>query len=141
MVLRVLRSTNQAMKFSRIVRIIALLLIPTLTCNTLTLAQPKPMSAAAVKAKLDARGVGKGVRITLLDKTEFKGSIISVGDTSCSLSIKGKDQPTTVAYSDVTGVHNDKMSAGKKVGLGVGIAVGALVVVAVVIVLGGHVWL
>jgi hypothetical protein len=126
------------MTLSRLVRFTALLLIPALLSNNLAFGSKRPIDAASVKAKLEARGVGQGVRVTLADDTEAKGLIVSLGDQSFSLKGKGDDQPREISYTQVKGIHNAKLSTGAKVGIGVAVAGVAIVIVALV--LRSHIW-
>jgi hypothetical protein len=136
------------MKLSRITQYTALLLIPALLHSSFAYAASKPVDAAAIKEKIATRGVGHGVRVTLTGKTEARGIIVSIGDQSFALKVKGADQPQSILYAQVTGVHEDgsskkakvadaregEFSTGAKVGIAVGI--GAMVLVVVVIVVG-----
>jgi hypothetical protein len=122
------------MTLSRLVRFTAMLLIPALLSNNLAFAAKNPVDPAAMKAKLQARGVGHGVRITLADNTEAKGLIVSLGDQSFAVKPKNAAQPQEIQYAQVTGVHNDKMGTGTKVVIVVviaGVAVGIIAAVAV----------
>lgn len=117
------------MTFTQIARFAATILIPAMLSNSLGVAQPtKTMKPAAVKAKLEDRGLGRGVRITLVDKTELKGLIVSIGGDSCEIKAKGQGTPQTVAYAQITGIHRDKMSTGAKVGIAAGVVVVAFAV-------------
>jgi hypothetical protein len=120
------------MTLSRLVRLTATLLIPALLTNSLAFAAKKPVDPAAIKAKVTAHGVGQGVRVTLADNTEAKGLIVSIGDQSFALKPKGAGQPREIQYAQVTGVHNQKMSTGTKVIIGVAI-LGAVVGIAAAI--------
>jgi len=80
------------MSLSRLVRLTAMLLVPALLSNGLAFAANKPVEPAAMKAKLQARGVGNGVRITLSDDSEAKGLIVSLGDQSFAVKPKGAAQ-------------------------------------------------
>jgi ABC-type phosphate transport system permease subunit len=102
------------MTLSRLARSTAMLLIPALLSNSLAFAA-KPIDPAAMKAKVQARGVGQGVRVTLADKTETKGLIVSIADQSFALKVKGADQPQEIQFAQITGVHNDKMGTGTKI--------------------------
>ena len=122
------------MTLSRLVRFTALLLIPAMLGNSLAFAVKKPVDPTAIKTKVEARGVGQGVRVTLSDKTEVKGLIVSIGEQSFAVKAKGSQQPEDIQFSQVTGVHNDKMSTGHKivivvaiVGVGIGITAAVLV--------------
>ena len=123
------------MTLSRMVRFAALLLIPLLAINSMAVAAPKPMDAGAMKTKIQSRGVGQGVRVTLADHTDAKGLIVSISDRSFVLKPKGADPVREIAYDQITGVHRDKLSTGQKVTIGVvifGAAVGITAAVLVV---------
>jgi hypothetical protein len=122
------------MTFSRLVRLTAVLLISILWLNTLVDAAAKPVDSAVMKARVQARGVGQGVRVTLADKTETKGVIVSIGEQAFSVSPKGSTHPQEIQYTQVTGVHNDKMGTGTKVIIVVAIAGAAIGITAAVLV-------
>ena len=90
------------MTLSRLVRFTALLLIPALLSNNLAFGSKRPIDAASVKIKLEARGVGQGVRVTFADNVEAKGLIVSLGEQSFSLKGKDDDQPREISYTQVT---------------------------------------
>ncbi|MGO9340612.1 MAG: hypothetical protein ACLPY1_24325 [Terracidiphilus sp.] len=122
------------MKLSRLVRFTAMLLISVLWLNTLVAAAAKPADPAAMKAKVQLRGIGQGVRVTLADKTETKGVIVSIGEQAFAVKPKGAAQPQEIQFAQVTGVHNDRMGTGTKViivvavaGAAIGITVAVLV--------------
>lgn len=117
----------------RLVRFTAMLLMAVLMHYNLAFAANKRADPAAVKVKVRQRGVGRGVRVTLTDNTDAKGLIVSMGEESFMLKPKDADQPREIEYAQVTGVHNDRMTAGQKVGIGVAIAGTAIVITAVVI--------
>ena len=120
------------MRFTRFVRLTAILLITAMLSNHLAFAAKKPIDAAAVRAKLDARGVGQGVSVTLSDNTEAKGLIVSIGDRSFLVKPKGAAQPQEIQYAQITGVHKDKMGTGTKVAIVVVIAGAAIGIIAAV---------
>ena len=101
--------------------------------HNLAFGSKRPIDDAGVKAKLDARGVGHGVRVTFADNTEAKGLIVSLGDQGFSLQGKGDERPREISYTQVTGVHNSKLSTGAKVGIGVAVAGVAILIVALVL--------
>jgi hypothetical protein len=121
------------MTLSRLARFTAMLLIPALLSNSLAFAA-KPVDPAAMKAKVQARGVGQGVRVTLADKTETKGLILSIADQSFTLKVKGADQPQEIQFAQVTGVHSDKMGTGTKVIIVVAVVGVAIAITAAVFV-------
>jgi len=121
------------MKFSSVVRFAAILLIPALLSNNEAFAAKKPVDPVVVKAKVQGRGVGQGIRVTLTDKTDVKGLIVSIGEQSFVVKSKDAEKPVDVEYAQVTTIHNKKMSTGQKVGIGVAIAGTAVIVTAAVI--------
>ena len=122
------------MKFSRMIRVTALLLIPAVLSSSFAFAAKKPVDPAAMKAKIEMRGVGNGVKVTFADNTEVKGLIISIGDQSFSVKTRHADQPQEIQYAQLTGVYKDKASMGEKVGIVVAVAGVAIVITALVFV-------
>ncbi len=122
------------MTFSRLFRFAAMLLVPALLSNSLAFAAKKPADPAVMKAKIQTRGVGQGVRVTLADKTEAKGLIVAIGDQSFTLK-PGKESPDLrqIEFAQVTGVHNDHMTRGQKIGIGFGVFAAGVVITAVVL--------
>jgi hypothetical protein len=115
-------------------RLTAMLLIPALLSSSFAFAANKPVDPAVMKAKVQARGVGQGVRVTLADQTEAKGVIVSAGDQSFTIKAKDAAQPREIQYAQVTGVHNDKMGTGTKVIIVVAIAGAAIGITAAILV-------
>jgi hypothetical protein len=123
------------MNLSRLARLTAVLLIPALfSNNNFAFAAKKPVDPAAMKAKVQARGVGQGVRVTKADNTETKGVIVRIGDQSFTVTPKGSTQPQEIEYAQVTGVHNDKMGTGTKVIIIVAVAGAAIGITAAILV-------
>jgi hypothetical protein len=111
-----------------------MILITALLSNNLAFAAKKPIDPAAMKTKLQERGVGNGVRVTLADNTEAKGLIVSLGDQSFAVKPKGAAQVQEIQYTQVTGVHNNKMGTGTKIAIVAiiaGATIGIIVAVAV----------
>ena len=121
------------MDLSRLARLTAMLLIPALLSNNLAFAAKKPVDPAAMKAKVQARGVGQGVRVTMAGGAETKGVIVSIGDQSFQVKPKGAAEPQEIQYAQVTGVHNGKMGTGTKVIIVAVIAAAAVVIVVAVL--------
>jgi hypothetical protein len=121
------------MRFSRFIRCIAMLLISVLFSNNLAFAAKKKTDDPAVlKSKIQARGVGQGVRVTLTDTTDVTGMIVSISDQSFTLRPKKKNsQPREIAYAQLTGVHKDRLSRGQKIAAGVIVASAVIIVAAV----------
>jgi hypothetical protein len=120
------------MKFSRMIRVTAMLLIPAVFYNSPAFAAKKPVDPAAMKAKVEMRGVGNGVKVTFADNTEVNGLIISIGDQGFSVKTKRADQPQEIQYAQLTGVYKDKASTGEKVGIVVAVAGVAIVITVLV---------
>jgi hypothetical protein len=128
---------KREMRFSRLIRCSAILLIFTLLSHNAAFAsKKKPADPAVLKAKIQARGVGQGVRVTLNDATEIKGMIFSIGDQSFAIKPGKKNaQPQEIAYAQLTAVDKDRLSRGERVtttviivlaGIGVAAAVTAI---------------
>jgi hypothetical protein len=81
------------MDLSRLARMTAILLIPALLSNNLAFAAKKPVDPVAMKAKVQARGVGQGVRVNMAGGTETKGVIVSIGAQSASW-LSPREQPS-----------------------------------------------
>jgi hypothetical protein len=122
------------MRISRLIRFTAMLLISVLLSNTLAFAaKKKPADPAVLKAKIQARGVGQGVRVTLTDATQVTGMIISIGDQSFAIRPKKKDaQPQEIAYAQLTAVQKDKLSRGQKIATTVIIVSAGIAVLAII---------
>jgi hypothetical protein len=118
---------------SRLFRPAATLLVPVLLSNSLVFAAKKPADPAVMKAKIQARGVGQGVRVTLADRTEVKGLIVSVGEQSFAVKAEKADKPQEIEYAQLTGVHNDKPTRGQTVGIVVAVVAVWIIVIAVVV--------
>ena len=88
---------------------------------------------AVMKARIQARGVGQGVRVTLADTTEVKGLIVAVGEHSFAVKAKKADQPREIEYTQITGVYRDKLTRGQDVAITVGVVAGAIVIISVVL--------
>ncbi|MGA3100700.1 MAG: hypothetical protein ABSD61_02450 [Terracidiphilus sp.] len=122
------------MNLSTLTRLTATLLIPALLSSNFAFAERKPVDPAAMKAKVQARGVGHGIRVTMADSTETKGVIVRIGDGSFTVKPKGAAQPQEIQYAQLTGVHNDKMGTGTKVIIIVAIAGAAIGITAAILV-------
>jgi hypothetical protein len=118
---------------SRLIRLTAMLLVSALPSNSVALAAKKPVDPAVMKARIQARGVGQGVRVTLADTTEVKGLIVAVGEHSFAVKAKKADQPREIEYTQITGVYRDKLTRGQDVAITVGVVAGAIVIISVVL--------
>jgi predicted thioredoxin/glutaredoxin len=121
------------MKFSSVGRFAAILLIPALLSNSEAFAARKPVDPVVIKAKVQGRGVGQGIRVKLADNTDVKGLIVSIGKQSFAVKSKDAEKPVDIEYAQVTSVHNQKMTTGQKVGIGVAIFGAAVVITAAIV--------
>lgn len=121
------------MVLHRLFRLIAMFLAFVLLSNSLAFAADKPADPLVTKAQIQARGVGQGVRVTLADQTEVKGVIVAVNDQTFAVKSKKATKPQEITYAQVTGVHNDKLTRGEKVGIVAGVVATGVVIVAVVL--------
>jgi hypothetical protein len=121
------------MTLSRFIRLTAVLLITALLGNSFAFAAKKPIDPAVIKAKIQERGVGQGVRVVLVDKTEAKGTIITIGEQSFTVKSKGAAQPREIEYVQISGVHNQKLSRGQKVAITVGVVATVVVITGIVV--------
>jgi hypothetical protein len=122
------------MTFTRFFRPAAMLLVPVLLSNNLVFAAKKPADPAVMKAKIQARGVGQGVRVTLADQNEAKGLIVAIGDQTFTLKPKKSMAARQIEFAQITGVHNDHLTRGQKVGITVGVTATAIAIIAIVLV-------
>jgi hypothetical protein len=122
------------MTLSRFFRFAAMLLVPAILSNNLAFAAKRPADPMAMKAKIQARGVGQGVRVTLADKDDVSGLIVAIDDRSFTLKPKKSAEARQIEYAQLTGVHNDHLSRGQKVALTVGLVGGGLAITAVVLI-------
>ena len=81
-----------------------------------------PLNAATAKQKLEARGVGKMVKVTGPDGKELRARIVSLGETS--VVVQADSKPTVeIPYDKVTAVKGPGLSKGVKIAIGVGIGI------------------
>jgi hypothetical protein len=130
------------MRFARLIRITAILLVAALLSNSVAFAAKKPLGPAELKVKIQGRGVGRGVRVVLADKTQVVGMIVSVGDQSFVLKPRKKNsQPVEIEFVQLTDVREDRLSRGQKVTIAVVAVSAAVAVVGIVIAIKvDHIW-
>jgi hypothetical protein len=120
------------MRFSRLARLCAFLLISAQLFAQLSVAEEKPVDAAAVKATVQARGVGRGLKIVELDKTQVTGVIVSIGEQSFVIEQKKGEPSAEIPYAQVKSIHDKgKLSTGAKIGIWVAVGAAVVVVIAV----------
>jgi hypothetical protein len=119
------------MTLSRLIRTTALLLVTVLLSDSFAFAAKKPVDPAVMKAKIEARGVGQGVRVTFADQNEVKGLIVAIDERTFTLRPRKSADVRQIEYAELTGVHHDHLTRGQKVGITVAVVAGVIVVVAV----------
>ena len=92
--------------------------------------------AEKVKMEVQKRGVGEKsrVRIRLRDRTEVKGYITQIEETSFQVTDNKTGRVSTITYDSVDRVKGGGLSKGSKIAIGVGVgAVVALTAFALVV--------
>ena len=115
-------------------RPVSLALIFAVTTTSLgnAAATDAPIDSASLQQKLVARGIGKGVKISEVDGTVVKGTLVSIDADSFQITQKGATQPTRVSNTQVHKFSNDGRSTAGKIGIGVAIGVGVLLVLGII---------
>jgi hypothetical protein len=121
------------MTLPRMLRLAATLLALALLSNSLAFAAKKPADSASIKAKIQAGGVGQGVRVTFADKTEAKGLIVAIGDQSFLLKAGKSADVRQIEFSQVAGVHRDHLIRGQRIAIGFGVFSAGVLITAFVI--------
>jgi hypothetical protein len=92
----------------------------------------EPILMDKVKAKIAKIGVGEKAKATvfLKDGTKIKGYIGQAGSDDFVLRDRKTDAPTTIRYSEVAKVDNNRgHSTARNLGLGIGIGAGAFLAI------------
>jgi hypothetical protein len=120
------------MRYTNAIRPIAAVLATILTVNSIALAaSPDPVN---IHNKILERGIGKGVKIKEADGTIVTGNLTAIHGDSFEVVPLNATQPVTIAYTQVSAVHNSgHLSTGAKVGIVVGCVVAAIVVALVIV--------
>jgi hypothetical protein len=120
---------------ARMFRPIALTLVVTVTTTSFVHAAKHvatPIDPTTLHQKLTTRGIGKSVKVTTLDGTETKGTLVSISEDSFQVTPKNATQPISIPNAQVTKFGNGDLSKGAKIGIGVGITFGFLVILGVI---------
>jgi hypothetical protein len=103
------------------------------------------LDAVTAKQALQKRGIGKPVTITESDGAYVTGILTALHDDSFEVTPRKATTPTTIAYAQVTEIHNGKSKNGpytsRNRGQGVEIVAGVIVVgafIAVVVIWATH---
>jgi preprotein translocase subunit SecF len=116
-----------------LLRYISLLLTLCLLAQSSSAKPQQSEQISKVKSEIQKHSAPEksGVRIILRDKSQQKGHVSQIGDTSFTLT--GQDgQAKNISYTEVDSVHGQGLSKGAKIGIIVGVVV-AVVVIAVVV--------
>lgn len=107
------------MKAPRLICLTVVILSVVLLSCSLVLANRKTADPVVMKARLQERGLGHGVRLTLADKTEVRGLIVGIGERTVSVREKNAGRSRDLPYAQLTAVHSDRLSTLQLVGLGI----------------------
>jgi len=113
-----MRTGKSARLISLFLRSILAALILTLSGNSVAFAAAKPLDADTSRQKITARGIGKQIKVTQADGHQMIGTITGIRADDFDLTARGSLQPTPIAYANVTALHNEGSSVGKKIGIG-----------------------
>ena len=122
-------------KPSRFLRTIAIALTLVLTGNSIALAAAQQLNTDQAKQKISARGIGKEIKVTQANGDQIIGTITGIRSEDFDITLRGTTEPTPILYANVTALHNEGGSVGKKIGTGViigGIALGTLLVIGMI---------
>jgi uncharacterized Zn finger protein len=126
----------------------SLLLVITLVVQSAAIAatpSPHPQSAGTpsqqitqvekIKADVQKHGTGEKarVKVTLRDKTQMKGSIFEIEDSSFSITDKKAGGTKSISYADVERIQGVGLSKGAKIAIGVGVGVAVAVIVLAIV--------
>jgi hypothetical protein len=106
-----------------LVRAIAAVLAVVLLGNSVALAAGAPkvktaMDPVKLKQTLTGRGLGKGIKVTELDRTQQAGILTAIHDDTFEVVPNEKEAKVVVIpFAQVSAVRNTGMSAGAKVGI------------------------
>ena len=86
-----------------------------------------------IKRGIEKLGTGSVAKVTLYDKTQYRGNISRVGTDDFDITATS-GQSHTVRYSDVKSIGGKNLSTGAKVAIGIGIGVGATILALLLII-------
>jgi len=117
--------------------VVSIALVLAMLCNSTAFAGRVLLDAVSAKQALTQRGIGKWVRITESDGTSVTGVLTALDDDSFEVTPRRAKAPTTIDYTQVAEVHNDKAKTShprnnEKVAIVVGVVVVGAIVAAVV---------
>jgi len=113
-----MRSGKSAHLISIFLRSILAALILTLSGNSVAFAAATALDANTSRQKIAARGIGKQIKVTQANGSQIIGIITGIRADDFDVTAKGSLQPTPIAYANVTALHNEGSSVGRKIGTG-----------------------
>jgi hypothetical protein len=111
-----LKRQSMRLRSLGLLRFVALVLSFSLFAASVAYATDAPLTPATVKQMLQAKGVGKMVKVKEADGTTVRAKIVSIGDDSVVLQ-NGSKPAVTIAYSQMAAVKGPGLSTGAKVGI------------------------
>ncbi len=123
--------------FARVLRPAAFALVAIIATNSVGYASSNPATPIqpfALHEKLVERGLGKRVKVTEVDGTVIKGTLVAIDTDSFDVTPKDTTQPTRILNSQVHKFGSDGLPTGAKVGIGIAVGFfGALLLIAVLV--------
>lgn len=114
----------------RLLQCIAFVLLVSILGDSLAYAETPTLPPATAKQMVQARGVGKGIKVKEADGTTIRGKIVSIGEDSFGVQV-GSKAATEISYAQVTMVQRPGLSTWAKVGILLGVAVAATAAISV----------
>jgi hypothetical protein len=67
----------------------------------------RPVNPVKLKRTLMKRGIGMGFKVKELDGTRVTGVLTAIDDDTFEIAARGTTQTVSIAYTQVSAVHND----------------------------------
>ena len=105
-------------------RVTAIILAAGLLSEGVAEAAKVPLDPATTRRRVQARGIGQGMKVVEADGTHARGIISAIHDDSFEITPQGTAQATKIPFTQVTTLQNDG-GPSKKGALKTGVAIGA----------------
>jgi hypothetical protein len=123
--------------FTRILRPASLALVGVIVANSVCYASSNPATPIqpfALHEKLVEQGLGKRVKVTEVDGTVIKGTLVAIDTDSFDVTPKDTTQPTRILNTQVHKFGRDGLPTGAKVGIGIAVGFfGALLLIGLLV--------
>ncbi len=116
--------------YFRPLRCFALVLFISILGDALAYAEEPTLTPVTAKQMVQARGVGKGIKVKEADGTTLRGKVASIGADSFGMQV-GSKPAVEISYAQVTKVQGPGLSKVAKIGILVGVAVVATAAISV----------